>query len=424
MKRLQNGDSPKLISIKEASEMLNIHPNTLRRWDNLGLLKAIRMGSRKDRSYSMDEIIKFTSRKDLFSNGNENVYSGRASLSSYTEENDAAKRLDQVLLTSGALAQLLTVKDVINFISNHIAGFVGAQRAIVFTVNETGEYLEIASSYDVSENTIRKNSKIPLNEPLPTVSALKYGQAIFVESAAEMRDRFPSVFESEALISRQGQAYAALPLQTSSQKFGVIGISFKDPQRFSKDDISFMTYLAGKYALALERAVFYENQKQEKNDLERSKNLLADINTAALEFLSPLTLEETYATIVDEAKRISGADFGSIYLLEGDRLNRVYASNNILFKIKSRKRGDTYRTFKTRKTRVYIVKPENDPHPMLYKLGVKSALRIPICYKNKSFGVVNMLFKSVIDLNGGELEIFQLFGSLAALALSKARKKS
>jgi excisionase family DNA binding protein len=39
---------PKLLTLKQASEMLNCHPNTLRKWDTKGYLVAVRFGTRRD----------------------------------------------------------------------------------------------------------------------------------------------------------------------------------------------------------------------------------------------------------------------------------------------------------------------------------------------------------------------------------------
>ena len=53
-------DKPaKLVTLKEACEILNVHPNTLRQWDRKGILKAIRFGARGDRRYSMDDLNEF-----------------------------------------------------------------------------------------------------------------------------------------------------------------------------------------------------------------------------------------------------------------------------------------------------------------------------------------------------------------------------
>ena len=49
----------KLLTLKEASELLSVHPNTLRQWDEKGLLKAVRIGQRKDRRYRLEDLKKY-----------------------------------------------------------------------------------------------------------------------------------------------------------------------------------------------------------------------------------------------------------------------------------------------------------------------------------------------------------------------------
>ena len=49
----------KLLRISQAADMLGVNPETLRRWDRSGELKAIRLGARHDRRYERDEILKF-----------------------------------------------------------------------------------------------------------------------------------------------------------------------------------------------------------------------------------------------------------------------------------------------------------------------------------------------------------------------------
>lgn len=46
-----------LLTIKQASELLNVHPNTLRNWDKSGILKPVRIGARKDRRYKREDIL-------------------------------------------------------------------------------------------------------------------------------------------------------------------------------------------------------------------------------------------------------------------------------------------------------------------------------------------------------------------------------
>jgi len=49
---------PEILTMKQVCELLNIHPNTLRNWDNKGVLKAIRFGNRRDRRYKKEDILR------------------------------------------------------------------------------------------------------------------------------------------------------------------------------------------------------------------------------------------------------------------------------------------------------------------------------------------------------------------------------
>lgn len=46
----------KLLKIREAAEILNVNPETLRRWDRSGKLKAIIISQRGDRRYRQEDI--------------------------------------------------------------------------------------------------------------------------------------------------------------------------------------------------------------------------------------------------------------------------------------------------------------------------------------------------------------------------------
>ncbi|KKP64696.1 MAG: DNA-binding protein, excisionase family [candidate division WS6 bacterium GW2011_GWE1_34_7] len=52
-------DNIRLIKLREAAEMLGVNPETLRRWDRKGILKAIKFGARGDRRYDAKDLQNF-----------------------------------------------------------------------------------------------------------------------------------------------------------------------------------------------------------------------------------------------------------------------------------------------------------------------------------------------------------------------------
>lgn len=48
----------KLLKLLDVAKILNVNPETLRRWDRSGKLVAVRIGSRQDRRYNVADIAK------------------------------------------------------------------------------------------------------------------------------------------------------------------------------------------------------------------------------------------------------------------------------------------------------------------------------------------------------------------------------
>lgn len=62
---IKDNKIPELLTLKEACEILKVHPNTLRQWDGKGILKAVRFGQRKDRRYRKEDILNLLSNKKI-----------------------------------------------------------------------------------------------------------------------------------------------------------------------------------------------------------------------------------------------------------------------------------------------------------------------------------------------------------------------
>jgi excisionase family DNA binding protein len=55
---MKKSDNIELLTLKQACEILKVHPQTLRQWDRKGILKAVRLGTRGDRRYRIEDINK------------------------------------------------------------------------------------------------------------------------------------------------------------------------------------------------------------------------------------------------------------------------------------------------------------------------------------------------------------------------------
>ncbi len=49
----------RMLTVSEAAQLLSAHPNSIRRWANMGILPAHRIGYRGDRRFLMEDLITF-----------------------------------------------------------------------------------------------------------------------------------------------------------------------------------------------------------------------------------------------------------------------------------------------------------------------------------------------------------------------------
>ncbi len=54
--------APMLVPVGEASQILHVHPNTLRKWSDLGLIPSYRIGQRRDRRFALSDLLAFLER--------------------------------------------------------------------------------------------------------------------------------------------------------------------------------------------------------------------------------------------------------------------------------------------------------------------------------------------------------------------------
>ena len=55
----------KMLRVAEAARILHIHPNTLRKWSGNGLIRSYRIGSRRDRRFTLEDLANFLRANDM-----------------------------------------------------------------------------------------------------------------------------------------------------------------------------------------------------------------------------------------------------------------------------------------------------------------------------------------------------------------------
>lgn len=147
---------------------------------------------------------------------------------------------------------------------------------------------------------------------------------------------------------------------------------------------------------------------------------LEEIYRASLKLLAPLTPEKIYAVIVEEAVKLVDGQYGSVFLKTKNGFNRVYTSYPSLYQVKARKQGFTYKAYKMNEPIVVSIKEMTKHHPEFEKTNASSDILVPLSYRKKGIGVLTLLSKKGKIFKKKDLQIVQLFGPLAMLAIQNA----
>lgn len=232
-----------------------------------------------------------------------------------------ADRLARLHAAAATLAGELTSDDIAR---QALARGVPAAGAIAGTVQllaADGLALELLAHHGMEPDHAGSFTRVPLLDLQPGTDALRGAAPVFVESLADLAQRYPHL--TEAATRRPRRAWACLPLVTGGRAIGVMSLCWTEPRRFSGAERAALAQLAHAAAAALDRARLYEREREARHDAEGDRERLQLLVQASSVLSSSLDWEVT----VQAAARLALGGFADWCVVdvleEGDRLRRV-----------------------------------------------------------------------------------------------------
>ncbi|MFD7277350.1 SpoIIE family protein phosphatase [Streptomyces sp. NPDC059862] len=178
----------------------------------------------------------------------------------------AAQRTTYIGRLNAALAEAVSVSDVVDTVAERVLPLFGATGLFVQLVD--GESLRVAGSAGYSQEFLDNcPDRTSLSDHSPFTDAVHHGAPQYLVSEREFRERYPDV--PDLAFAGGKQAWAYLPLIVSGRSVGCLVISFSRPRRFSEEDQALLTALGGLVAQALERARLYDAEHTRAQELQR-----------------------------------------------------------------------------------------------------------------------------------------------------------
>ncbi|MBO4252674.1 SpoIIE family protein phosphatase [Streptomyces griseorubiginosus] len=181
---------------------------------------------------------------------------------------DEARRrqTNVVQLTTAALAHARTVQDVIDVLKDtHGLTHLGAT-SLVMGLVEAGRIRLIAEGPEGS--FVPGTLVTGIDEPYPMSEVVRTLSPRFIESPEEFAKGFPVLWPHITDLNITSAAY--LPLIVQARPIGAMGLLYSDRRGFSPDERNVLVALGSSIAQSLQRAMFYEQEKDLASGLQQA----------------------------------------------------------------------------------------------------------------------------------------------------------
>jgi len=178
----------------------------------------------------------------------------------------AAERAARLQVVTAALAQTRTPEDVADVVVTEGVEVLGASGGGLLVPAVDGQHLAVPGAVGYEGGLVDALREELINAPLPAATALRTGQAIWLESREERDRDFPALrgFEASTV------SMCAVPLAVAGRVLGALRFSFDQRRLFDQDERGFVLALAALTAQTLLRTERYQAERRAAVDLQRA----------------------------------------------------------------------------------------------------------------------------------------------------------
>jgi GAF domain-containing protein len=257
-------------------------------------------------------------------------------------------------------------------------------------------------------------TRLPVESSI-TGMAVKDGQPVAVDDVLASP---PGITQ----FSRLYRAVLAAPLRVRGTVEGAITLLYRQPRKFSADDVELVQAFADQAALAIENGRLYTQAIHRSRDLEA-------LYRADEALYRSLRLDEVLQALVDVGIDVLEADSCSVLVWDErhERLvpgaTRGFRPENVARMSHAPGEGITGRVAQTRRP-ISVEDASNDSrvaHHITDPEAIRSLLHVPILVSGEVFGVFGVNYCTPRKLSGEEERVLLALAHRAAIAIEHAR---
>jgi phosphoserine phosphatase RsbU/P len=211
----------------------------------------------------------------------------------------------------------------------------------------------------------------------------------------------------------------AVPLTTKNRVIGVIDLEARDPGYFNEEHKRLLTLIASRMAAGIENAQLYTRTTKQAR-------ILLLLNEIARELTSILNLDELLGRIAELLRRLIDFQMFSILLLDssGEKLQHRFSlrfNENVHLKQEIPLGHGVVGAAAGTKQAILVPDVSKDPRYILLNPETRSELAVPLIYKDKAIGVLDLEHTRRGFFTDDHRRTMMTLAAQVAIALENAR---
>jgi two-component system NtrC family sensor kinase len=357
------------------------------------------------------------------------------------QQTAASRELSEALDQQAATAEVLRVisssptdvQPTFQAIAGSARQLCDAANAMVFRFD--GELIHLAA-YDSlePEQLAAVRSVFPIRPGRESITA----RAILTRALVHVGDRRDDPELQFSVLSANFPTTLSVPLLRDGVPLGAITVTRTEVALFSDRQVELLRTFADQAVIAIENVRLFDEVQARTRDLSEA----LERQTATSEVLgvissSPGDLEPVFETMLENAVRICGAKFGTLYMCEGDGFRAVAMHNAPPALAEQRRRGPVSpgpgsslgRVAKTKQVAqvvdVTALQDYIDGNPFAVQAvqlgGYRTVVSVPLLKEHELVGAISIYRQEVRPFTDRQIELVEGFANQAVIAIENAR---
>jgi signal transduction histidine kinase len=326
-----------------------------------------------------------------------------------------------------AFASAMTSDAVAGAVFDHVLPALYADGGSIAIHVSGSDRLRLAWSYGYAEPVVHAYREFSMAAALPHSDAARDRRPIFFESKAAINDAYPHLTATNSL-----EGLISLPLVVRGQCIGVLGITYRTRRSLQPADRTMALAFADQCALALDRALLFENEAAAK----RRAKFLAEATSIFAGSFERDVLQDLARLAVPTL-----GDWCAIEMVDGDSTKlaavahadpaKVAFAHERHAKLPRRTDRGVIKVIQSGEPQLHPEIPDemlteaarSDDELQLYRhLGLRSAMVVPLIARDKPIGAMTLVWAETDRrYSSSDLEFVLDLCSRAAFAVENRR---